>query len=77
MNVNLKAEIIKSGKRCFEIANALNWHPSKILRIINGTYAPSEDEKEWLARIIGIEVEDIFKEQSKAVAQCQNKKRSG
>lgn len=77
MNVNLKAEIIKSGKRCFEIANALNWHPSKVSRVINGTYAPSKDEKKCLARITGVEIENIFKEESKAVAQCQNKKRSG
>lgn len=60
MNLNLKKEIIGSGKKSFEIAKSLKWHPSKISRIINETYIPTDEEKDQLAQAIGVPVEAIF-----------------
>ena len=68
MNLRLKKEIIGSGHKCFEIANALAWHPSKVSRVINETYTPSDTEKDQLAQIIGVPVKDIFQSQEKVEA---------
>ena len=68
MNLKLKKEIVGSGKKCFEIAKCLNWHPSKISRIVNETYIPSDAEKYQLAKIIGVPLEGIFKDQPTVAA---------
>ena len=60
MNYKLKKEIAGSGKKCFEIAKAIKGHPSKVSRIINETYIPTDEEKDQLARAIGVPVEAIF-----------------
>ena len=65
MNLHLKKEIIGSGNKCFEIAKRLNWHPSKISRIFNETYIPTDAEKHQLAGAIGVSVEAIFQDQPK------------
>jgi len=68
MNLRLKKEILGSGHKCFEIANALAWHPSKVSRVINETYTPSDTEKDQLAQAIGVTVEAIFQNQETVAA---------
>ncbi len=63
MNLLLKKEIIGSGNKCFEIAKRLNWHPSKISRIFNETYIPTDAEKHQLAGALGVGVGELFQEQ--------------
>ena len=66
MNLNLKKEIIMSGRKSFEIAKRLNWHPTKISRIINETYTPTDAEKNQLAGALGVGVGELFQEQPTA-----------
>ena len=68
MNYKLKQKIIGSGKKCFEIAKRLNWHPSKISRIVNETYIPTDKEKHQLAKAIGVDEDKIFQNQPTVAA---------
>lgn len=56
----LEIRIIKSGKRKYEITQALRWHPSKLSIILNGTYKPSTIEKEELCEVLGCQVSEAF-----------------
>jgi hypothetical protein len=58
--MELKILIIKSGKKAYEIARELNWHPSKISTILSGFYVPSSTEKEDLAHALDCRVCDAF-----------------
>ena len=66
-NLLLKKEIAGSGRMSREIAEGQDWHPSKISRIINGTYIPTDEEKNQLAKTIGVPVEAIFSQPTVAV----------
>jgi len=59
-NVDLEVRILKSGKRKYQIAQALHWHPSKLSSILNRVYTPSTMEMEDLADELGCQVADIF-----------------
>ena len=63
MNLFLNKEIAGSGKKKRQIAEALNWHPSKISKIASGVHIPTDEEKRQLAKAIGVKVEDIFQSQ--------------
>jgi len=63
MNLDLKKEIIGSGKKCIDVAKILDWHPSKISLIINKTYSPTDEEKDQLAKAVGVDVDKIFQSQ--------------
>lgn len=67
-NMELKISILKSGKKAYEIAQELNWHPSKLSTILNGVYKPSSMEKEDLAEVLGCNVEDAFPSGRKEIA---------
>ncbi len=59
-NLLLKKEIAGSGQLSREIAEGQDWQPSKISKIISGSYIPTDKEKEQLAQAIGVPVEAIF-----------------
>ena len=63
-NMALKILILKSGKKAYEIARELNWHPSKLSTIVSGVYTPSSIEKEDLAAVLGCEVNDLFNQET-------------
>jgi len=67
-NLDLKINILRSGKYAYEIAAELGWHPTKISQIISGVYCPDNEEKELLARAIGVPVVEIFPESPSPVA---------
>ena len=68
MNLHLKREIAGSGQKFFEVAQRLAWHPTKISKIINETYTPTDAEKHQLAGAIGVSVGAIFQEQPTVAA---------
>ena len=67
-NVDIKIAILKSGKKHYELAQQLRWHPSKLSTIISGVYIPSSMEMEDLARAVGCRVNDIFPSGKKEAA---------
>jgi hypothetical protein len=56
----LRFRILESGKKAYEIAQELRWHPSKLSTIISGVYTPSSMEKEDLAKVLGCDVDEVF-----------------
>jgi hypothetical protein len=60
MCVELKILILRSGKKNYEINQALNWHSSKLSSILNGSYKPSSMEQEDLCKVLGCQVEEAF-----------------
>lgn len=59
-NKRLKIAIIESGRKGYEIANSLGWHPTKVSQIVIGAYRPSSIEKRQLAKELGKTVEGLF-----------------
>ena len=59
-NLNLKISILRSGRKGYEIAQQLGWHPTKLSQIISGGYLPDEEDKRLLANAIGTSVTNIF-----------------
>ena len=60
MCVELKFLILKSGKKNYEINQALNWHASKLSSILNGSYKPSSMEQEDLCAVLGCRLDEAF-----------------
>ena len=60
MFIGIKIAVIKSGRKSYEIANALGWKPSKLSMIINGSYVPTSCEKEDLAHELEVTVQELF-----------------
>ena len=58
--VELRVLILRSGKKQYEIAHELRWHPSKLSSILSEVYMPSTMEKEDLCGVLGCEVEEAF-----------------
>ena len=61
-NLELKINILKSGKYGYQIAQEVGWHPTKLSQIVSGVYTPDREEKERLANAIGVSVTEIFPE---------------
>lgn len=67
-NTSLKIAIIESGRRGYEIAHQLNWHPTKVSQIVIGAHRPSYNEKRQLANVLGQRVDEIFPSKSGVAA---------
>ena len=59
-NVEIKVAILRSGKKGYQIAQSLDWHPTRISQIISGVYTPSFEEKRQLAEALGATVPELF-----------------
>ena len=59
-NKRLKIAIIESGKKGYEIARQLEWHPTKVSQIVIGAYTPSSVEKRQLAEVLGRSVHELL-----------------
>lgn len=60
--IDFKIGILKSGLTNVQLAEEMGWPPGKPSRVINGTYDPTQAEREALAAILGQSVQDIFPE---------------
>ena len=60
MRLPVKVAIVKTGRRGYEIARALDWHPAKLSQIINEIYTPTTLEMELLSEELGVPVEELF-----------------
>ncbi len=67
-NTRLKIAIIESGRKGYEIAHDLNWHPTKVSQIVIGAHRPASDEKRQLATILNKTVGELFPESNPTVA---------
>ena len=67
-NTRLKIAIIESGRKGYEIAHELNWHPTKVSQIVIGAHRPNSDEKRQLAVILDKAVSELFPEPQPTVA---------
>ena len=63
-NTRLKIAIIESGRKGYEIANSLNWHPTKVSQIVIGAQRPSADDKRQLAQALNKTVAELFQAES-------------
>ena len=67
-NTRLKIAIIESGRKGYELAHDLGWHPTKISQIVIGAHHPNSDEQRQLANILGKTVAELFPNPSDPVA---------
>ena len=63
-NTRLKIAIIESGRKGYEIANSLDWHPTKVSQIVIGAQRPSAGDKRQLARSLNKTVAELFQPES-------------
>ena len=61
-NLEFEIKILRSGKKKYEVARLMNWHPSKLSTVLSGTYEPSKDEKEQLAEVMHCQAHELFPE---------------
>jgi len=59
-NIRLKIAIIESGRKGYEIAHQLDWHPTKVSQIVIGAHRPNSDEQRQLANILNKKVAELF-----------------
>jgi len=67
-NTRLKIAIIESGRKGYEIAHQLDWHPTKVSQIVIGAHRPNSDEQLQLAHILNKTVVELFPSPSDPVA---------
>lgn len=67
-NTRLKIAIIESGRKGYEIAHGLGWHPTKVSQIVIGAHRPNPDEQRQLATILDRAVGELFTEPQPTVA---------
>ena len=60
MEMKLKVKIIESGRKSYEVAHSLGWHPSKLSHIINGAMKPSPGDRAKIASELGVDVAEVF-----------------
>ena len=68
MLLELKLAIIRSGRRQYRINQALDWYPGKISAILSGKYIPDSIEKEDLASVLDVSVDEIFPHENKGLS---------
>jgi len=68
MNLNLKIAILKTGKKNYQIAQAMDWPPSKLSYIVNGIQEPKQEEQEKLSALLRVDVAYLFPSPSDPVA---------
>jgi len=67
-NLNLELEILKSGKKKYELARALDWPPSKLSCIIHGIQKPTSEDQERLSAVLQADVAYLFPSPTDPVA---------
>jgi nucleotide-binding universal stress UspA family protein len=60
MELRLKVKIVESGRKFYEVAQSLGWHPSKLSHIIHGAMKPSPEEKAMIAKELNVDVAVVF-----------------
>jgi len=60
MSLRLKIAILKTGKKNYEIAQAMNWPPSKLSYIINGVQKPTQEDRERLSAVLQVDTAYLF-----------------
>lgn len=60
MNLNLKIAILKTGKKNYQIAQAMDWPPSKLSYIVNGVQKPTPEDRERLSAVLQVDVACLF-----------------
>lgn len=75
MDLNrLKGEIIAEFGTQDEFSKAINWHKSKVSRILRGKYIPNIEEAAEIARILGLstsQYEQIFLREKSPIGDNQ------
>jgi transcriptional regulator with XRE-family HTH domain len=59
MKYKLKNLIFKSGKSQWQICRELNWPEAKLSRFVTGRRAPSPDDLEVLASVLGVSHQEL------------------
>jgi len=59
-NVEIKVAILRSGKKGYQVASEIGWHPTRISQIISEVYKPSFNEKKQLAEALNTTVKKLF-----------------
>jgi len=68
MYPEIKVAILRSGLKAYQVANKLDWHPSKLSQVISGIYRPSWTEKKALADVLGVPTGELFNPSTQVVA---------
>ncbi len=59
MRYKLKNLIFQSGKSQWQICRELNWPEAKLSRFVTGRRAPSPDDLEALAPVLGVSRQEL------------------
>jgi len=62
MNINLKLKIMEKYRYQVDFSRALGISEDRLSRIIHGRVSTSQKEKEKIAGVLGVRVQDIFNE---------------
>jgi len=68
MNLNLKIAILKTGKKHYQIAQAMDWPPSKLSYIVNGIQKPTQNDQEKLSALLQADITHLFPSPAAPVA---------
>ena len=60
MSTKLKLEIVRSGKRQYEIAHRAGLNETELSRIIRGRRLPTPEERQRLATALDLAERDLF-----------------
>jgi len=60
MNLNLKIAILKTGKKNYQIAQAMDWPPSKLSYIGHCVQKPTPEDRERLSAVLQVDVACLF-----------------
>ncbi len=67
-NQNLQIAILKTGKKNYQIAQSMDWPPSKLSYIVNGIQKPTQDDQEKLSGLLQVDVAYLFPSPTDPVA---------
>ena len=60
MNLELKTQILKSGKPQVALAREIGIAEPHLSRIVQGWVEPTEDIKRKIAKVLGCQIEELF-----------------
>ncbi len=60
----LKFAFLKSGRRQIEVSLEIGISEVRLSKIVNGWYEPNQEEKELIARALGLLVDELWPEEA-------------
>jgi plasmid maintenance system antidote protein VapI len=62
-NLRLKLRIMEKGYKHYELAKEIKMHPNRLSQIVNQIYPSNEDERQRIAKSLGLTVAELFQDE--------------